>query len=149
MTSFTAGHTSSPSTQNHVQLIAAGRVIGTNIYDKDGEKIGTIDDIMVGRRDGHVAYAVMSFGGFLGIGEKFHPLPWDALDYDGQLGGYRVGAAGENFRDAPSYSREGLEDEHWREATDRYYDDSANSAWLERRHVTGIGAQHTTPGTRR
>ncbi len=155
----TSGHQSSPAygstgatdamTGNRSQhdrgdLIAASRVKGTNVYDKSGEKIGSIDDIMVGKRNGEVAYAVMSFGGFLGIGEKFHPLPWDALDYDTEIDGYRVGAAGEKFRDAPSYSREGLEDQRWSEDTDRYYNDRSTANWLDRRDTTGVGSAYGT-----
>lgn len=136
-----------PTTAQHRadELIAATRVNGTKVYDKSGEKIGSIDDIMVGKSNGKVAYAIMSFGGFLGIGEKFHPLPWDSLDYDTDLDGYRVGAAGENFRNAPSYSRESLEEERWSEHTDRYYADTSTSGWLTRPPRTGTGAGRGTP----
>jgi len=114
-------------------LIAASRVKGTSVYDASGEKIGSIDDIMIGKHDGEVAYAVMSFGGFLGIGEKYHPLPWEALDYDPSVGGYRVATAGENFRDAPSYDRDAFEDDRWSADTDRYYADARTSGWISRR----------------
>jgi hypothetical protein len=114
-------------------LIAASRVKGTSVYDASGEKIGSIDDIMIGKRNGEVAYAVMSFGGFLGIGEKYHPLPWDTLDYDPSVGGYRVGTAGENFRNAPSYDRDAFEDDRWSADTDRYYADASTSGWITRR----------------
>jgi sporulation protein YlmC with PRC-barrel domain len=89
-------------------LISAGTVKGTAVYDVDGDKIGSIDEVMLDKVEGKVAYAVMSFGGFLGIGEKYHPLPWDSLTYDQDHGGYRVGMKGEMFRDAPSYDREEL-----------------------------------------
>ena len=71
-------------------LIAAEKVNGTNVYNLAGDKLGSIDDIMIDKVSGRAIYAVMSFGGFLGMGEKFHPLPWAKLKYDAQKGGYVV-----------------------------------------------------------
>ena len=71
-------------------LISSNKVDGTAVYATDGEKIGKIDHLMIGKRSGRVEYAVMNFGGFLGMGESHHPLPWDALDYDTDRGGYVV-----------------------------------------------------------
>jgi sporulation protein YlmC with PRC-barrel domain len=114
-------------------LISAQKVRGTAVYDASGDRIGTVDDIMLTKQGGDVAYAVMSFGGFLGIGEKYHPLPWDVLDYDTGLGGYRVSAVGENFRDAPSDSRDALDRDDWWTPTERYYEDAASSGRIGRR----------------
>ena len=69
-------------------LIAAERVNGTNVYNLKGEKLGHVEDIMIDKVTGKAIYAVMSFGGFLGMGEKQHPLPWSTLKYDQQQGGY-------------------------------------------------------------
>lgn len=113
-------------------LISAEKVRGTNVYDSSGDKIGSIDDIMLTKRTGKVAYAVMSFGGFLGIGEKFHPLPWDTLHYDTELNGYRVGMLGEAFRDAPAYSRAELSSSDWWVMTDDYYEDATRSGAMRR-----------------
>ena len=77
-----------PSTQSSNSLISSARVEGTHVYNADGEKLGTIDAIMIDKYEGNVAYAVMSFGGFLGIGEQYHPLPWQSLDYDERKDGY-------------------------------------------------------------
>src|SRR5580698_582637 len=71
-------------------LIAAEKVNGTKVYNPAGETLGSMDDIMIDKVNGRAIYAVMSFGGFLGIGEKFHPLPWATLKYDAQKGGYVV-----------------------------------------------------------
>ena len=57
-------------------LIAADKVKGTNVYNQAGDNLGSIDDIMIDKVSGRAIYAVMSFGGFLGMGAKFHPLPW-------------------------------------------------------------------------
>ena len=71
-------------------VISASKVTGTNVYNTDGEHLGEIYDIMLDKRSGKIAYAVMSFGGFLGIGERYHTLPWSTLKYDTRQGGYVV-----------------------------------------------------------
>jgi sporulation protein YlmC with PRC-barrel domain len=71
-------------------LIAASKVEGTNVYNRAGDSLGSISDVMIDKRSGQVKYAVMSFGGFLGIGEEYHPLPWSQLSYSEQFGGYVV-----------------------------------------------------------
>jgi len=63
-------------------LIAAEKVNGTNVYNPKGDKLGSVDDIMIDKTSGRAIYALMSFGGFLGMGEKQHPLPWSQLTYD-------------------------------------------------------------------
>lgn len=84
-------------------LIASDRVEGTPVYDPDGERLGTIENFMVGKRSGRVEYAVMSFGGFLGIGERHFPIPWDELDYDEDEDGYIVSITERDLEDAPSH----------------------------------------------
>ena len=71
-------------------LIAADKVKRTNVYNLAGDKLGSIDDIMIDKVSGRVIYAVMSFGGLLGMGEKYHPLPWATLKYDARRAGYVV-----------------------------------------------------------
>ncbi|QYE34341.1 PRC-barrel domain-containing protein [Polymorphobacter sp. PAMC 29334] len=87
-------------------LISADKVVGTAVYDASGERLGTVDSIMLGKTSGKVAYAVMSFGGFLGIGERYHPLPWNVLTYDEAKGGYNIQHTADDLRDAPNYSRD-------------------------------------------
>ena len=89
---------------SHNDLIGSDRVEGTSVYSTDGEKIGSIKTVMIGKRSGRVEYAIMSFGGFLGIGEEYHPLPWEALDYNESVGGYVVSIDKDRLRDAPRYS---------------------------------------------
>jgi len=86
-------------------LIAADKVNGTNVYNLVGEKLGTVDDIMIDKSSGRAIYAVMSFGGFLGMGEKHHPLPWATLKYDVQKGGYVINLDKEQLEGAPNYDR--------------------------------------------
>ena len=56
-------------------VISASKVTGTNVYNTDGDHLGEIYDVMLDKRSGNIAYAVMSFGGFLGIGERYMPCP--------------------------------------------------------------------------
>ncbi|APT58962.1 MAG: PRC-barrel domain containing protein [Azospirillum brasilense] len=85
------------------RLISASKVEGTAVYNREGERLGTVEDVMLDKVSGKVAFAVMSFGGFLGIGEKYHPLPWSTLAYDTVQGGYVVDMTREQLQDAPSY----------------------------------------------
>lgn len=84
-------------------LIASDKVEGTPVYDPDGERLGTIENFMVGKRSGRVEYAVLSFGGFLGIGERHFPIPWDELDYDEDENGYIVNITERDLEEAPSH----------------------------------------------
>jgi hypothetical protein len=86
-------------------LIESDRVEGTTVYDAQGNGIGSIKRLMIEKISGKVAYAVMSFGGFLGLGEDEHTIPWNKLDYDTGLGGYRTDITEEQLRGAPSTSR--------------------------------------------
>ena len=85
-------------------LIASDRVEGTAVYNPQGERLGTIRNFMVNKRSGHAAYAVMSFGGFLGMGESYHPLPWQVLNYDSNLGGYVVNLTRDQLEGGPAYA---------------------------------------------
>ena len=104
-------------------LIAAERVNGTNVYNLKGEKLGHVEDIMLDKVTGKAIYAVMSFGGFLGIGEKYHPLPWSTLNYDDSKGGYVVNLDKKMLENAPTYDMD--EDFSWTpdygRQVDRYY----------------------------
>lgn len=87
------------------RLIASNKVEGTAVYDLEGEHIGSVYNFMVDKISGKVSYAVMSFGGFLGIGERYHPLPWDTLKYEPRYGGYVVNVSRAQLEDAPNYAR--------------------------------------------
>ena len=87
-------------------LIESDRVEGTNVYDPTGKNIGEIKRLMIEKISGKVSYAVMSFGGFLGIGEEEHTIPWNKLEYDTSLGGYRTDITEERLKGAPSFYRD-------------------------------------------
>lgn len=103
--------------------IAAKRVNGTEVYNAAGQHLGEIEDIMIDKPSGEVVYAIMSFGGFLGIGEKYHPLPWQVLNYDTEKDGYVVDLNKEQLTRAPAYSRDELGDNDsvWRGRVFDYY----------------------------
>jgi hypothetical protein len=104
-------------------LIASDKVEGTAVYGADRDKIGRVENVMIDKISGQVAYAVLSFGGFLGMGTDHYPLPWSMLKYDEDLGGYRVNITREQLEKAPKYTDE----DNWewsarsRGEVDRYY----------------------------
>ena len=105
-------------------LIGSDKVEGTAVYGADQNKIGSIERVMIDKKSGKVSYAVLSFGGFLGIGDDYYPLPWQSLKYDTRLGGYRTGVTEDQLRGAPRYRGEG--DLNWSDAAgnrkvDDYY----------------------------
>lgn len=112
-------------TDTRGQLIAASQVNGTTVYNRAGEKLGSIYDVILDKMTGKTEYAIMSFGGFLGIGDTYHPLPWNALKYDPNQGGYVVDIDRRRLEGAPSYgaNETGLWDDpaYGRRVSD-YYD---------------------------
>ena len=87
-------------------LIGSDKVEGTAVYGADSQKIGSIERVMIDKVSGKVSYAVLSFGGFLGIGDDHYPLPWQSLKYDTRLGGYITGITEAQLKDAPKYQND-------------------------------------------
>ena len=86
-------------------LIGSDKVEGTPVYRSNGERVGQIERVMIDKLTGKVAYAVMSFGGFMGIGEDYYPLPWSLLTYNPALEGYEVNVDAQQLKGAPKYSK--------------------------------------------
>jgi len=86
------------------RLIASNRVEGTAVYNRTAEKLGRIEYFMVDKISGHAEYAVMSFGGLFGLGGKYYPIPWSALSYDSDQGGYVVELTRQQLEKAPSFA---------------------------------------------
>jgi PRC-barrel domain protein len=103
--------TASPTLEKRetFNLIGSDKVEGTNVYRSNGEKIGSIERVMIDKLSGKVAYAVMSFGGFLGIGHDHYPIPWSLLKYNPRLEGYEVNITEQQLTGAPKYGR----DDNW------------------------------------
>lgn len=87
-------------------LIGSDKVEGTAVYGADQKKIGSVKRVMIDKAGGKVSYAVLSFGGFLGMGDDLYPLPWHSLKYDTQLGGYITGLTEDKLKGAPKYADE-------------------------------------------
>jgi hypothetical protein len=107
-----------------VSLIGSDKVEGTSVFGADETQIGSIERVMIDKRSGKVSYAVLSFGGFLGIGDDHYPLPWESLKYDTNLGGYRTGITEKQLQGAPKYRSDN--DWSWEDRTrtrgvDDYY----------------------------
>ncbi|MFI5018976.1 MAG: PRC-barrel domain-containing protein [Dongiales bacterium] len=105
------------------RLIAADKVQGTPVSNAAGERIGSIENVMIDKPSGRVAYAVMSFGGVLGFGKSRYPLPWDLLEFDPTLDSYVVDLDPDILEGAPVYEegRTNWADEAWGRRVYDYY----------------------------
>lgn len=102
-----AGSSGTTST-GHTPAIRANKVIGTKVVNRAGESIGEVKDIVLDKLSNNIMFAIVSFGGFLGIAEKYHPIPWAALDYDEHAQAYVVGLTREELQAAPYDTLEAL-----------------------------------------
>lgn len=89
------------------RLISSEKVEGTAVHNRNGDRLGTVDHLMIDKFTGQVEYAVMSFAGFLGIGETYNPVPWKSLAYDVNLGGYVMYTDRAQLEKAPRYQSSG------------------------------------------
>ena len=117
------GEWTSHSSTSSKPVIESDRVEGTAVFDPKGARIGTINRLIIEKVSGRVTYAVMSFGGFLGIGSHEHTIPWSKLEYDTRLGGYRTDITEEQLRGAPSVfeDREAWPDRHREKQVHEYW----------------------------
>jgi sporulation protein YlmC with PRC-barrel domain len=106
------------------RLISSEKVEGTTVYNRSGDNIGSIDHLMIDKISGQVEYAVMSTGGFLGIGESYSPVPWDSLVYDESLGGYVIDADRARLEKAPRFTQNAQP--NW---SDRSYAERVDEYW--------------------
>ena len=115
--------TTTESEPHSAGLISADRVEGTAVYNTAGEKLGHVEDVMLHKLTGKVAYAVVSCGGFLGLGEKYLPMPWSLLSYDPNKNGYVVPADRAKLEEAPNFASPemGEDDRDWRDRVHTHY----------------------------
>lgn len=85
------------------RFVASNLMANPLVYNRGGHKLGTIHSFIVEKQTGQVAYAILSFGGFLGLGQKYHPLPWESLTYDLGRDGYLVTVDKAMLEGSPSY----------------------------------------------
>ena len=93
-----------PTQSGHTSAIRAKKVIGTNVKDGTGEKLGQVEDIVLDKQSNQIMFAIVGFGGVLGMGEKYHPVPWSTLDYDKDENSYVVNLSKEQLKAAPADS---------------------------------------------
>jgi len=113
-----------PTDKGHTRAIAASKVQGTSVYNSAGENIGQVEDLVLDKTSNNIMFAVLGFGGFLGMGEKYHAVPWATLDYDEDRGGYVVPFTKDQLQAAPAYSIKeltGADGEAARDASFQYY----------------------------
>ena len=105
-------------------LISASKVEGTPVTNRAGENLGRIEDVMIDKLSGHVVYAVLSFGGVLGLGSKHFALPWEALHYVPEQAGYVLEIAREILDRAPGFDADkapDMSDRRWGQQIHDYY----------------------------
>jgi sporulation protein YlmC with PRC-barrel domain len=95
-----------PSNVTTNDVISSDKVEGTAVYNNAGDKLGSIDDLMIDKHSGQVRYAVLEFGGFLGMGGERYPIPWNMLKYETNRGGYVVPLDKAKLENAPKYRDE-------------------------------------------
>jgi sporulation protein YlmC with PRC-barrel domain len=91
-----------PTQSGHTQAIRANKVIGTDVKDLDGDNVGKIEDIVLDKLSNNIMFAVVGFGGVLGVGEKYHPVPWASLNYDESKNAYTVAMSKDQLKAAPA-----------------------------------------------
>ena len=113
------------SVRETARLISSDKVEGTSVRNTNGDKIGTIEHVMIDKRSGRVAYVALSFGGFLGIGSEYRALPWSALRYNEGLDAYELNVTDDQLRNAPLASTDffetGAADRQWEDSIHRHY----------------------------
>lgn len=96
------------TSSGHTTAILASKVKGTSVYNNAGEKIGTVEDIVLDKLSNQIMFAALGFGGLMGIGEKYYPVPWSMLDYSEDMGGYVVPLDKARIENAPAYDLKDL-----------------------------------------
>jgi sporulation protein YlmC with PRC-barrel domain len=112
-----------PTPSGHTRAILASKVNGTAVYNGDGDKVGHVEDVVLDKLSNNIMFAIIGFGGVLGMGEKFHPIPWSVLDYDKETGGYVINMGKDELKNSPAYDLHDLiqDDGAMRAETYSYY----------------------------
>jgi sporulation protein YlmC with PRC-barrel domain len=97
-----------PTETGHTNAILASKVKGTDVYDMSGDKVGHVEDVVLDKKSNGIMFAALGFGGFMGMGEKYAPVPWSVLDYNEDKKGYVVPMTKEQLQGAPAYDLKDL-----------------------------------------
>jgi uncharacterized protein YrrD len=121
-----------PTVSGHTSAVRAKKVLGTKVSDTAGNKIGQIEDVILDKQSNSILFAVVGFGGFLGMAEKYHPIPWSSLDFDPVENTYVVSFTKEQLQAAPAGSIEELTRDDGMLFRDRAYDHYKAPRYWER-----------------
>lgn len=113
------------------EIMGAETLIGNAVYNQDDENLGDIKEIMLDMRSGNVGYAVLSFGGFLGVGEKLFAVPWNALKLDTEHKRFVLNVPKDRLKDAPGFDKghwPDMADPSWVKGIHSYYGTSPSAA---------------------
>jgi sporulation protein YlmC with PRC-barrel domain len=102
------GETRMATSSGHTTAILASKVKGTSVYNDSGDKIGTVEDVVLDKQSNQIMFAALGFGGVLGMGEKYYPVPWSMLNYDEDKGGYVVPLSKDRLESASAYDLKDL-----------------------------------------
>lgn len=106
------------------EIMGATTLVGDDVYNHKGEELGGIKEIMLDMRSGKVGYAVLSFGGFLGMGEKLFAVPWNALTLDTENKRFVLNVEKDSLKDAPGFNKDkwpNMADQSWAREIHSYY----------------------------
>jgi sporulation protein YlmC with PRC-barrel domain len=120
------------------QLMGADTLIGNDVYSRDEQDLGDIKEIMLDTVSGEVCYAVLSYGGFLGMGEKLFAVPWEALSLDIENKRFILDADSSKLESAPGFDKDNwpnMADETWANSVHSYYGTSS-------KHTVSNGSNH-------
>ncbi len=113
--------TTASAAQESIETYSIGKIEGSDIYLPDAERIGSIEGLLIDKRSGKVAYAIIGFGGFFGIGEEHFPIPWEKLRYKASIDAYEIEIDQDKLANAPKFSHEAAYD--WSQAEGRRIND--------------------------
>ncbi|MGL1834867.1 PRC-barrel domain-containing protein [Rhodocyclaceae bacterium SMB388] len=111
-------------------MMSAGSLSGDDVYNHKGEDLGEIKEIMLDMRSGRVAYAVLSYGGFLGMGEKLFAVPWNALTLDPENKRFVLYVEKDRLKDAPGFDKD-----HWPDMGDPSWSKGIHSYYGTTQHL--------------
>lgn len=97
-----------PTASGHTSAIRASKVKGTTVYNTSGEKIGHVEDVILDKQSDRIMFAALGFGGILGMGERYAPVPWALLDYNEDKNGYVIPLSEATIKAAPAYDMKDL-----------------------------------------
>ena len=101
-------------TRTEVEVLSASTIVGDKVVNPQGENLGKLEELMIDLDEGRIAYAVLSFGGFLGMGDKLFAIPWQALQVDTVNERIVLDVPKETLENAPGFDKD-----NWPETTER------------------------------